>query len=139
MNRYNGTYNVPVDEVVTQSKITVTAVSMEEAAKFLTSDQGTEPFSLTLAEQNALVVDETQKVAFTTTITPAGAISAGAKATPTSFSVVPGTVVIFEAEVPAGYDFVKWTKDGEDAGTDLVQEIGITQDGTAIIAEFVVQ
>jgi hypothetical protein len=139
MNRYESIYNVEENGSLVQKPTSVTAESMEVAVQFITADKGAEPVSISLKEQGAIVVDETKLVTFTTTVTPAGAVSAGAVATPTTFAVVPSTKVIFEANVTAGFDFVKWTKNGVDAGTDLKVEIGITEDATAIVAEYVAQ
>lgn len=136
-NRYESIYNEPDGNSTTvQVASSVTASSMEEAVKFLKAEKGEDPVSITIKEKNATVVDTTQEVTFTTTVTPAGAVSAGAIATPTTFSVVPGTIVIFEANTVSGYTFVKWTKNGVDAGTSQKVEIGITAT-TAIVAEYV--
>lgn len=136
-NRYESIFNKVDGETLVQVPISVTAESMEEACKFITADQNAEPQSISLKELNAKVVDNTQLVSFTTTVTPAEAVTAGAMATPTTYSVVPGTSVIFEATPVPSYTFLKWTKNGVDAGTDLKVEIGITEDETAIVAEFV--
>lgn len=137
-NRYKSIYNEPDDNnVIVQVPKTVTAETMESAIKVLKADKGSEPYSIEVAELGALVADQTQEVSFTASASPAGAVSAGAVATPSSFSVLPGTLVIFEASVAAGYDFDKWTKNGVDAGTDMKQEIGITEDATVIVAVYV--
>jgi len=140
VNRYDSVYNLatgPSGSLIATT-ISVTAESMEDGVRFMTVEQGEEPVSIELVETGAIVVGVDNDVTFTTTISPAGAITAGAVATPTSYSVIPGTVVIFEATEPTGYTFSKWTKDTVDAGTSLIQEIEITTDATAIVAEFIV-
>ena len=51
-----------------------------------------------------------------------------------------GTVVTLTAEAAEGYEFVKWTKNGEDAGTETTLEINVNSDVTvaAVFSEIVV-
>ena len=47
-----------------------------------------------------------------------------------------GTVVTLTAEAAEGYEFVKWTKNGEDAGTETTLEINVNSDVTVNQREF---
>ncbi|MDC7221637.1 MAG: hypothetical protein PQJ59_17020 [Spirochaetales bacterium] len=139
MNRYQASYNLPASDdsdTLVSTPYSVTAESMEEAVRYITANKGAEPYEMSLSELDALVVDTSAYVSFVTTISPEAAETAGAIALPSGTSVIASTTVIFEAVVPDGYTFTKWTKNGVDAGTDLIQEIGITTDGTEIVAVF---
>ena len=61
----------------------------------------------------------------TTSVTPAAAVTAGCRAYPASFEVLPGQIVIFSAVPAAGYGFVGWFRDGTQLSSELEVELPI--------------
>jgi uncharacterized repeat protein (TIGR02543 family) len=88
-----------------------------------------------------ILEDPVVNVAFQTQVTPAGAVTAGCQATPSSFTVAEGTPVIFEALPGAGYAFAGWYKDGVALSTDATVSLNVSaprvgQDTTIYEARF---
>jgi hypothetical protein len=75
------------------------------------------------------IPDTTVDITFRTAVQDAGAVTAGCKATPGTFLVADGTVVIFEATAGAGYNFLGWFIGEDTSGvaesTDLIAAIAI--------------
>lgn len=63
------------------------------------------------------VPDAAAEVVFRTVVGGAGAELAGCRATPSSFEVLDGASVIFEAFAAAGYNFVGWFIGTDTSGT----------------------
>lgn len=74
------------------------------------------------------IPDTAVQVTFRTVIGGSGAESAGCKATPSTFEVLDGTSVIFEAMAAEGYTFVGWyigAATGSPVSAEAIAEIEI--------------
>jgi hypothetical protein len=63
------------------------------------------------------VPDEALTVTFRTLIAGSGAETAGCRATPTTYGVLDGSAVIFEAYAAEGYNFIGWFIGEDTSGT----------------------
>ena len=86
------------------------------------------------------VPDPTLDVNFRAVIAGAGAESAGCRATPSSFTVIDGTNVIFEAIPAAGFNFLGWFIGEDTSGTPeaLTAIASISIDATLGVSQDVV-
>lgn len=100
-----------------ESAVTVCA-NIKEAANSYDTEQN--PVTQIVRTRTAIEVnvpDPAMNVAFKTLIGGAGAELAGCRATPSSFEVLDGTEVIFEAFAAEGYTFMGWFIGTDTSGT----------------------
>lgn len=117
LNSYKGSFSDSSDEVVD-------AVDAKTAIDYLTSLRNEEPRVLQKIRTGVSVIT-TLTVDFITSVT-AGALALGAWASPSTFSVLDGTHVVFEASAaPAGWEWVGWFRDNVLVSSEHIVDIQV--------------
>lgn len=123
LNQYVGTDS-------TGNSTTIVASTMTEACQVYYDQETSDPIMMQCTKQSIKCVLPEIFVTFNTEVydDTGGAETAGCTATPTTYTVKAGSLVIFTATAAEGWSFVKWQIDGTDVdGDEGTKEVALLE------------